>query len=158
MRSLVGGGDIVVSLSDVSVASVDASLDLDRKGDLRLARAFEPAPSPASEPAGAGKSVHLSIPKAKVGHAVLRGRLTPELEADAEVDGLETAVHVEPGHVTVDVLRLPIVARGHPGNATMRGTLLGRLEVPAPNGTDLAAGGSWQGTVGDVAGSVDSPV
>src|SRR5579863_10158840 len=44
LRSLVGQGDIVVDLPEISVGSVEAVVDPDESGTLRIAQAFEPRP------------------------------------------------------------------------------------------------------------------
>jgi translocation and assembly module TamB len=152
LHSLVGGADVIVALSGVSVATVDVSLDPDETGALRLANAFTPAPSPTTEPPSpGGPGARLSIAHATLGHATIHGQPRGGPYVDADVDGVETSVGVVPGHVTVEVLRASIVARSVVAGATARGTLIGRLDVPSSNGLDLAAHAAWDGTLGGIA-------
>lgn len=154
LRSLLGGRETLVGLSDISIASVEVSLDTDETGALRLARAFTPVPSTAPPtPPSPGGGVRLSIPGTKLAHVELRGRPGGAPPLDVDVDELDASLDVVPGHVVVELAHAQIVGRSLvPGakDAGARGALVGRLELPSSSGTGLAASATWQGAVGGV--------
>ncbi|HEY8040035.1 MAG TPA: translocation/assembly module TamB domain-containing protein [Polyangiaceae bacterium] len=154
LRSLVSGGDLIVSLSDVRVARADVSLDPDESGALRLERAFVPpqAPPPSAPPA---RGVRLSIPGAWIGHATVHGQPVGAPLIDADADDSEAAVLVAPGVLGINVTRSSLVARALPGGATARGTLRAHLVQPSPDGSERSVRASWQGTVGGIAQSAE---
>jgi translocation and assembly module TamB len=152
LSSLVGDGDVVVSIPEVAIGKADVNVDADPGGGLRLARAFVPRKDAATAPA-AGRGVRLSIPSASVGHASVHGDPGAQ-PVDADVDDLLASVSLAPGKLAIGLPHASIEARGLPRASTARGALVASYAQPSPHGGDRFAGVSWQGTIGGIAESV----
>ena len=155
LASLARGGDLAIDLTELAADEVDVNLDADDSGALRIARAFA-APKSAAPSAPPGRAVRVHIPSVALAHVVVHGRPTPPIAVDAKVDDLEASVDVAPGSVAVNVSRAQVTATAFPGVPALSGTLAGALSVPASTGADLAAEAHWKGTIGSVAGSIDT--
>jgi translocation and assembly module TamB len=153
VRSLLGDGDIQVSIPELSIANADVNLDADPSGKLRIAKAFTPRKSPETAPA-AGRGVQVSLPEPTIGHATVHGTPRGSQPIDADVDGLVASVHVAPGKLALGLPRATITARGLPGGAIAKGAVVARYEQPSAKGGDRAADLSWRGAVGGIAESV----
>jgi translocation and assembly module TamB len=155
LRSLAAGGDIVVDLDGISVASADVVLDADDEGTLQLVRAFAVAsPSPPSPRGSPG--VRLTILGALLGHAHVHGTPAKGLPIDADVDDAGVALRVAPGSIDLEVAHASIVARDIPRGVTTRGTLDGRFAQPSPRGGDRFASLTWKGALGELAGTANA--
>ncbi len=152
LRSLRGGGEIVVNVRDVSVAGAEASLDPDAAGDLRLARAFKPRPSAPG--GGAARAVRVTFPSAHLTHGSVHGHPIGAPVVDADLDDAELTALIAPPRVTVDLVRGRLLARSL-GGREAHGDLEAHLGMPSKGGGNLGLNGSFRGAVETITGRVD---
>jgi translocation and assembly module TamB len=156
VRSLLGG-DLIIDVSDVTVATAEVNLDTDGAGDIRIARAFAPrSPSPPGGPPG--RVVHLTISPIHVTHAAAHGQLDGAPPIDGDLDGADARVLVSSGSPTkiaVDVDRAEVVARALPGGHDARGAVEAHLTLPSAAGHDLGLHAIFQGAFGPLVTHAD---
>lgn len=137
VRSIASGGPPDVSLVDETrIDEAEVVVDLDAKGDLGIARAFEARPSatpkPVTPPLPNQEDVRLSIPKARLGHARVHGNLVPP-RLDADADDVRAGVFIAGNRFTVEAEQARITARSpHAPSQTgpIHGMAHGSLLVP----------------------------
>ncbi len=153
VRSLLGG-DLMITASEVFVASAHVNLDSDSAGAVRIANAFMPrSPSPPGGPPG--RAVRLTLAHVRVKHASVRGTLAGVPPIDGDVDDADARLLVSPEKVAVDVDRTRVVARSLPGGQDARGASEAHLTLPSPAGRDLGLRVVFQGTLGSIASHAD---
>jgi translocation and assembly module TamB len=165
--ALFGKGPIVIDVPSVAVGNVDANLDTDPKGQLRIANAFLPKkpsepPKPNEPP---GRDVRVDVPSVRLGHAWVHGTPpgAPLVDADAfELAGRATLDTSAPTDiplgapkgdadpfVSAKLDRVRLVTRALPRRADPKGTIGGTFAMPAPNGHGVAFQAAFDG---DIAG------
>jgi translocation and assembly module TamB len=133
LRSVVGETKtrpIAIGIPSAFVGRVDANLDTDASGELRIARAFAPRSPTTMESASRnqGRGVLVAMPDVRLGHAWVHGAPT---RVDVDLSDLSARVHVDPATTIVDVDRLWILSRGAPKGLDPRGLVDGRVVVRA---------------------------
>lgn len=164
VRSIATGSVPDIALDDARIDNVEVKVDLDARGEVRIARAFQPRPgtTPKIEPPPGAlvvEDVRLSIPNAYVRHAWVSGNvLPPNLDADADEIRAHVAIALNRFDLGVTEARLLVRSPKAPGQVgEMHGNGKGTLAVPlsAPPGAVGIAGSGivmhWELT-GDAAG------
>ncbi len=121
--SFLRGKDIVVDLSDASIARADIDLDTGDDGAIRIARAFAPR-SPSTGPPGRG--VRIVLANALIDHLRVHGTPPAGPSIDASVSDVRGSVRFAPGSLEVVVSRATMSPSAVPGlEAKAAGTLAG---------------------------------
>src|SRR5579859_7772732 len=154
VRSLLSGDDVRVDVVDLKVERAEVNLDADPDGELRIVRAFVRPGTPAS--GGTSRGVKLTIRRALLAHASVRGRPRGAPPIDADLDALEGAMRLDPSALAIDVAHADVIARGVLVDGTVRGSLEAHLNRPTPHGPELGGRLKWTGSVGPVVGSADA--
>ena len=89
---LVGKGDMVIDLAEVNLGYVDANLDADAAGQLRLASAFEPRDKTPSQPSS--RKTAIALGRIQLAHAWLHGQPSGAPLVDADIDRLAAKAHI----------------------------------------------------------------
>lgn len=166
VRSVAAGRTPEITLlDDTSIAEAEVVVDLDAKGDVGIARAFETRPSTTPKPpphpaAAATEDVRLSIPRARLKHGHVRGNVVPP-QLDGDVDDIHASVVIIDNRLTVVGEEAQLTVRTpHAPSQTgpIRGKGSGSLLVPlvTPPGAPPGMAGSgivmhWE-LEGDAAG------
>jgi translocation and assembly module TamB len=139
-------GEIVVDLPELSFTRVDAILDPDDSGALRIARAFELRPDPTRSDAP-GRGVRVTLPRMLLAHATvhLQAGAAAVDTAAVEMDNAEVGVRFAEGTLAVDLGRAPVVVRGIPGGVASHGLVEAHLTQPS-----LRVRALWDGSVGAI--------
>jgi translocation and assembly module TamB len=160
ITSLVKSGTPEVSLDEARIDEAEVLVDVDAKGDIGIARAFFPRPSPTPPKAAAAKppsseDVRLSIPDARLRHAWVHGNVVPP-KLDADTDDVRARVFISENRLNVEVdearttLRAP---RAQNQSSNVHGRATGGITVPlsaearAVSATEGGAAGSLTGGV-----------
>jgi translocation and assembly module TamB len=149
VRSVLGPrGEIVVDVPELSVARVEATLDPDDSGTLRIARAFELRPD--TSPGESARAVRVTLARVLVetSRVHVRPNAAPPLEVD--VSGAEGSVRAAAGTVAIDLTRGPLVVRGLPGGVQAQGQVEAHLTQPS-----LRIHALWNGAVGTIHDQAD---
>lgn len=147
--ALTGSGAMEITVDELSVDSVDVSLDADESGELRIARAFESATPEAPEDPDA-RDLRLAIPRVQITHAWVHGQMKDAPPIDADIDALFGSVLVAPESTDLTVTQLLLDARAMPRGANPKGTVQAYLSLPSSD-AGLQARGAFVGVVGGVA-------
>ena len=132
-RSVLGGGEVAVTLRELSVARAEVSLDVDDAGTLRVAQAF--APRSQAPSTGASRGVRLEIARASVGHASIHREVDGRPPVEVGLDGVYASVRVVQGALAVDVEEPRLTAHF----ADEQNEIRAALDVPALKADDVRA-------------------
>ncbi len=150
--ALFGKGPIVIDVPSASVGNVDANLDGDPAGNLRIANAFAsknpPEPKKPDQPPGRG--VRVAAPTVRLTHAWVHGTPPGAPLVDADLSGLEARAHVDGDVVRAELDRVHLVTRALPRGVDPRGTIGGKLAIPAPNGQGVDVQAIFDGQIGGI--------
>jgi translocation and assembly module TamB len=138
-------GDRVIDLAEVRLAYVDADLDVDGAGGLRLAKAFQPRdekPSP-------GRKTAIRLGRVAMDHAWLHGRPPGAPLVDADVDRLAASAFVGSTQ-KVDLTGARITTRAMPQHADVHVDVTASFAGPSPSGEDRAARADARGDIGGI--------
>ena len=159
LRSLLGRGDIVVDIPEVSIANAHVVLDADAVEALRIGKAFVPRSTAApTGPTGSpGRRVRLTISDIRVRHATVRGRPPGLPPIDAALDDTYASLLFVDDKLTVDVTRARWQGRGVPGlpDELAHGDAVVHLALPSDSGRALGLRVTTHATVGAIAVSGD---
>jgi translocation and assembly module TamB len=145
---LFGKGPLGIDVGVASIDYVEASLDTDANGDLKLSHAFDPR-TPSPEPAQPGRGLRLAFPRFTLAHAWLHGVIPGAPPVDADLDGLKGSLLVAPDVTKIDVDKLAVLTRALPKNANLEGSVEAHVSIPSGDGgTQLAA--LFDGSVGGI--------
>jgi translocation and assembly module TamB len=151
VRSVIGGhGEIVVDVPELTLGRVDATIDPDATGALRIARAFELRPD-AARNQSPGRGARVTVPRIFLAHADVHVRPNAAPPLEAEVDGAEASLRLAGRRLSLDVDRAPIVVRGLPGGVRAQGEIEAHLTQPS-----LRVRVLWNGAVGTIADRVEA--
>ena len=112
VRSLLGGGDVVIELPTAAIHDVDVLLEPDARGDLGLAHAFDsPAPS-----APGGSVTVVRIGRVDVGHARVHGVVAEGApRVDVSLDAVRGSVDSDAKGVRLGLVTATLDAHGLEG-------------------------------------------
>lgn len=147
--ALSGSGAMEITVDELSVDSVDVSLDADESGELRIARAFESAtPEAPADPDA--RDLRLAILRVQITHAWVHGQMKDAPPIDADIDALFGSVLVAPEATDLTVAHSLLDARAMPRGANPKGTVQAYLSLPSSDAA-IQARGAFVGGVGAVA-------
>lgn len=137
VRSVASGRAPDIALTDETrIADADVALDVNAKGELGIARAFEArpraTPTPESPAKPGAESVRLSIPGARIGHAWVHGNLVPPA-LDVDADDVKARLLIVDNRLSVDAdeLRVSVRSPRAPSQTgPVRARVFGSLLVP----------------------------
>ncbi len=150
--ALFGKGPIVIDVPSASVGNVDANLDADAAGNLRIANAFAsktpPEPKKPNEPPGRG--VRVAAPDVRLDHAWVHGTPPGAPLVDADLSDLAARAHVDPSVTRAELDRVHLVARSLPRQVDPKGTIGGKLAIPAANGQGIDVQAVFDGHIAGI--------
>jgi translocation and assembly module TamB len=164
VKSFLGHGDLRIDVFDIDVESLEANVDADKNGDLKVQAAFAPAQPPPPNPPPPGRGLLLEFPHVTLRHGWVHGTPAGATKVDADLDGLEAAIRVPPKGMTIDLTQVQLLTRGlRVGGTGVGADVLGRVEahlaMPSKSGASLGVDGAFDGDVGGIAtrvrGSMD---
>ena len=161
LRSLLKKqGDLVIDITAVKLGYVDANLDADDHGNLKLLQAFEPKEKkPEPTPSARATVVHLR--KIALDHGWVHGQPKGAPHVDADLDRLDLSLIVGGERTVADLATLELYARALPQGLDLRTHLEAHYAKPAPNGGDQAGRADLKGELSGVpftfGGSIDGP-
>lgn len=153
--ALFGHGPIVIRVPSASIGNVDANLDADEEGRLRLVDAVSPERSepPRAEGARAppGRGVRLEAPDLSLAHASVHGKpaaKTPRVDVD--LWNLVAHGHVDPSGVRAELEHVRFVSRAMPRRLDPSGTIAGSFRHPAESGQGIELEARFDGDIGGI--------
>lgn len=145
---LFGEGDIVVPVDSVVIDHVDAAIDGDHAGNLRIANVFEARTKKPPEPTDpSARGVRVEAPDIRLDHAWVHGQAPGAPPVDADVNGLVGRAHYDPKLTTAELDRVDLATRGLPRGVDPRGRLGGHFRMPSTTGTDMGLDAAFDGVV-----------
>jgi translocation and assembly module TamB len=148
---LFGKGDIVVPVDAVSIDAVDAAIDGDAAGNLRIANAFKartPTPPKPTDPNARG--VRVDAPNVGLAHAWIHGAAPGAPPVDADLNGLAGHAHYDAKLTKADLDRVDLVTRGMPRGVDPRGRIGGHFAMPSATGKDMGLEATFDGAIAGI--------
>ncbi|MDB4945136.1 MAG: hypothetical protein JWP97_4670 [Labilithrix sp.] len=148
---LFGKGDILVPVDLVSLGHVDAAIDGDPAGNLRIANAFAartPTPPTPADPNARGVAVE--APSIALTSAWVHGQAPGAPPVDAELHALAAKAHYDGKLIKADLDRVDLVTRGLPRGVDPRGRIGAKLSMPSATGKDMGVEGAFDGVIAGV--------
>jgi translocation and assembly module TamB len=152
-------GDIAIAVDEASVARVDASIDTDPAGNMRLARAFAartPSPPTPGEPSARG--VRVEAPSVRLGHASVHRQSEGAAPMQADLDDLVARAHYDPTSTRAALVQVDVRARGLPRAVDPTGRLTAHLAMPSRTGTSLGVDATFDGKVAGIPTAVHAGI
>ncbi|MEA2749958.1 MAG: translocation and assembly module TamB [Myxococcales bacterium] len=159
VTSLLSKGTPEISLDEARIDEAEVLVDIDKNGDIGIARALFPRPSrtptPVTVKAPSAEDVRLSIPNARLRHAWVHGNVVPP-KLDADADDVHARVFISENRLNVEVDEVHLTARAPraPGQSSdVHGLATGGITVPlsaAARAVNAAQGGAAGSTTGGV--------
>jgi len=147
--ALFGKGDIRIGVEELSVDSVDADLDTEQDGSLRLVNAFDPAKASPPSPPGA-RGIAIALESIAVTHIWAHGTMAAAPPIDADVDSLRGSFLSTSTVTKLDVEHLSLRARGLPRGITANAEVDAHLMMPSAPRASMAVRGKLTGTIGEI--------
>ena len=152
---LFGKGDIVVPVDAVSIDNVDAAIDGDAAGNLRIASAFaERTPTPAKPKDPNARGVRVDAPNVALKHAWVHGAAPGAPPVDADVNDLQAHAHYDAKLTKADVDRLDLVTRGLPRGVNPTGRVGAHLAMPSATGQNMGVEATFDGAIAGIPSSL----
>lgn len=149
--AILGKGAIVVPVYSLSIDHVDARIDADDRGDLRIANAFLPKhPSPPTPSDPNARGVRIEASDLKLEHAWVHGSPSAGFLVDAEVLHLSARAHIDPKFTKANIDGVDFLTRGLPRNVDPRGHLVGQVLLPSTTGRNIGAEVALDGVVAGI--------
>jgi translocation and assembly module TamB len=146
---LFGKGDMQIGAESIVIDGVEANLDSEPDGSLKLVAAFDPrTPSPPPKPGARGSAIDLR--DVLMRHAWVHGIIAGVPPIDADVDALHGALLLTPKVTHLDLPHLIVAARALPRGVMPRGVVAAHLAMPSATGTSMGVQGSFDGGIGEV--------
>ena len=148
---LFGKGDIAVSVDEASIDMVDASIQGDAAGNLRLANAFaarHPSPPTPADPNARG--VRVEAPSVRLTHAWVHGQAPGAPPADADFDQLVVRAHYDPKIFRADLEQVDLRTRGLPRGVDPKGRLAGHFAMPSDTGASMGGDARFEGQIAGI--------
>lgn len=148
---LFGKGDIVVPVDAVSIDAVDAAIDRDAAGNLRIANAFKartPTPPKPTDPNARG--VRVDAPNVGLAHAWIHGGSPGAPPVDADLNDLAAHAHYDAKLTKADLDHVDLVTRGLPRGVDPRGRIAGHFAMPSATGKDMGLEATFDGAIAGI--------
>lgn len=146
--AISGSGPIAIVVPAIRIDNVDANLDANGAGKLRIAEAFGPKtkePPKPEEPPGRGVRVETKL---DLHHAWIHGTPPNAVLVDVDLDDVAIGAHVDPTIVRANLDRLRFSARGLPRKVDPQGTLVARLALPMEDTSAMDVEATFDGAIG----------
>ena len=147
---------LTITLTDVSVDTLDVRVDTDDKGQLDLANAFAPRTPSAPDPTARG--VRLTIPRIAWRHAWVHGLIAGVPPVDVDVDDFRGAFTYSPEALEGDVSKATILGRHIVHGADVAGSLDGHVRQPSDPTAKLEAHAHWVGVAAGIQHSAQASI
>jgi translocation and assembly module TamB len=148
---LFGKGDILVPVDQVSIDNVDAAIDGDPAGNLRIANAFKPrTPTPPKPTDPNARGVRVDAPQVGLAHAWIHGQAPGAPTVDADLNGLAAHAHYDAKLTKADLDRVDLVTRGLPRGVDPRGRIGGHFAMPSATGKDMGLEAMFAGAIAGI--------
>jgi translocation and assembly module TamB len=128
-------GDIVIDITRVTLPYVDADLDADKEGNLKLLQAFAPK-EPKSDAAPSSRATVVHLRKVDLTHGWVHGEPQAGSIVDTELDSADLSLIVGGDRTIADLATLDVNARALPGGTTLRTHLEAHYAKLSPDGKD----------------------
>ena len=149
--ALFGKGDIVVPVDLVSIDHVDAAIDGDPAGNLKIANAFAERTKTPPKPADPNaRGVRVEAPKISLKSAWIHGQAPGAPPVDAEIHHLEGHAHYDPTSTRAELERVDLVTRGLPRGVDPRGRLGAKFSMPSATGMDMGVEAAFDGVIAGI--------
>jgi translocation and assembly module TamB len=153
-------GDLIIDITAVKLAYVDANLDADDDGNFKLLQAFEPKEKKTDEPPSSRATV-IHLRRIALQHGWVHGQPKDAPWVDTDLDRLDLSLIVGGDRTVADLATLDVAARALPQGVDLRAHLEAHYAKPAPSGGDQAGRVDLKGEVSGVPfflrGSIDGP-
>ena len=149
--ALFGKGDIVIPIDVASIEHVDANVEGDAAGNLRIANAFaERTPTPAKPSDPNARGVRVEAPVVALRSAWVHGQAPGAPPLDGELHGLAAHAHYDGKLIQADLERVDLVTRGLPRGVDPRGRVVGQFRMPSVTGKDMSVVAGFDGAIAGV--------
>jgi translocation and assembly module TamB len=154
---LFGKGDIVVPVDAVSIDNVDAAIDGDAAGNLRIANAFAArTPTPAKPKDPNARGVRVDAPDVALKHAWVHGAAPGAPPVDADLDALQAHAHYDGKLTKADLERVDLVTRGLPRGVNPTGRVGAHLTMPSATGQSMGVEAAFDGAIAGIPTSLQA--
>ena len=154
---LFGKGDILVPVDAVSLDNVDAAIDGDAAGNMRIANAFaERTPTPAKPKDPNARGVRVDAPSVVLKHAWVHGQAPGAPPVDADLDDLHAHAHYDAKLTKANIDRVDLVTRGLPRGVDPKGRVGAHLEMPSVTGMDMGVEAAFDGAIAGIPTSLQA--
>ncbi len=155
--ALFGKGDIVIPVDLVSIEHVDANIEGDPSGNLRIANAFgERTPTPAKPANPSARGVRVDAPVVALRSAWVHGQAPGAPPLDGELHELAARAHYDGKLIQADLEKVDLVTRGLPRGVDPRGRLVGQFRMPSSSGKDMSVVAGFDGAIAGVPTKADA--
>jgi translocation and assembly module TamB len=159
---LFGTGDIAIPVDAVSIDNVDAAIDGDAAGNLRIANAFAArTPTPAKPKDPNARGVRVDAPNVALKHAWVHGAAPGAPPVDADLDALQGHAHYDGKLTKADLDRVDLVTRGLPRGVNPTGRVGAHLTMPSATGQNVGVEAAFDGAIAGIPtslqGHLDGP-
>ena len=149
--ALFGRGDIVILIDVVSIEHVDANVEGDAAGNLRIANAFaERTPTPAKPADPSARGVRVDAPVVALRSAWVPGQAPGAPPLDGELHGLAARAHYDGKLLQADLEKVDLVTRGLPRGVDPRGRIVSQFRMPSLSGKDMSVVAGFDGAIAGV--------
>lgn len=149
LRSLVGGGRLVLRVPELGIGSVEVVIAEDEAGTLSIQKAFEPRGPAPPRREGASRGVEIAVPDIRVRHVWVHGRTASVPLVDADLEGLLASFGSTPDATEIGVEHVRVRGRGLPG-LNPEGVVAGRASLPSEPEGDARVSAQFEGRVGEI--------
>jgi translocation and assembly module TamB len=153
LRSLFGSTGLQVHIYSASIDHVDALVDADTDGNLRIAQAFLPKPDPNAKPSAPSPPLHLTVDDARLGSAWAHGLPAAGFLVDSDLRRARVSVNLLNGKTSIELRGAEVATRAMPEGADVNGRVSGRIELP-PAPRKMSVQARFDGTVGGITTNV----
>jgi translocation and assembly module TamB len=160
LRSLLRKeGDFVIDITSVKLGYVDANLDADADGNLKLAEAFAPREEKPEEPPPSRATV-IHLRKILLRHGWVHGQPAGPF-VDLDLDNLDLSLILGGERTEADLATIEINMRAPAQGAGLRAHLEAHYAKPGPSGVDQTGRVDFRGELGEATvlahGSIQGP-
>ena len=149
--ALFGKGDFLLPLDVVSLDHVDAAIDGDPDGNLRIANAFgERTPTPPKPKDPNARGLRIDAPAVALKHAWVHGQAPGAPPLDAELRDLAAHAHYDDKLTKADLDRVELVTRGLPRGVDPHGRVGAHFSMPSATGNNMGGSAAFDGVIAGV--------
>jgi translocation and assembly module TamB len=148
-RALFAKGDLRIGVASIAVEAIEANLDSQPDGSLKLLGAFDlRTPLPPAKPGAHGTEIELQ--DISVQHTWVHGAIVGAPPLDADIDMLKASLLTATNVTKLDVPHFTFIARGLPRGITPHGVIAAHVAMPSASGRSVGLRGALIGGIGDI--------